>query len=238
MSERPNNGMKWYGRAFARRCVRRHESPLAAYSGVPQTVRELKRLLTRFAWCAILGALATTVWLFVSPLHSLAVSGRLPEFVQAQGTSNDALVRMWRLQLPGTLLSCCVFSLLALRAAGAACPKWGRASVWGAIAGGCLGLLMFTSPPPGLPLTVWALAFYLTGVPALAILHFVSSLLPSLAMHSPIAFSGLVSYWPIVVTGVLVTIAIVSGATFGKVLSAVRQNNALQRCWTDPRVAV
>src|SRR4029450_2124554 len=126
-------------------------------------------MLKRLAWSVGLGGAATFVWLIASPVQEFAAAGRLQHFVTGSVTSNEALAGMWRLQLPGTLLACCIFSLLSVRAARAFYPAWGSGGAYGTAIGGSVGLLLFASPLPGAPLFIWGLTLYLTALPVVAL---------------------------------------------------------------------
>ena len=73
----------------------------------------MRSALARLRKAIVLKLVATAAWLLVSPATEIGAAGRLVEFSAQRGTSNEALARMWRLQLPGTALACCIFSLVA-----------------------------------------------------------------------------------------------------------------------------
>lgn len=169
-------------------------------------------MLKRLAWSIGLGGLATMAWLVASPVQELAAAGHLQQFITRGGTSNEALARMWRLQLPGTLLACCLFSLAALRASRAGYPAWGTGGAYGTAIGGSLGLLLFASPLPGAPFIMWGATLYLTGLPVVLL----GEALPLDVLRLPFTFAGLLAVWPVVVTGVLTSLSVLIGGYVGQ----------------------
>lgn len=139
---------------------------------------EMKAALANVGRAVVLGLLATIVWLLLSPATEVGAAGRLSDLTANRGTSNDALAHMWRLQLPGTALASCIFSLLVLRASRAGYLKWSRGGAYGAALGGSLALLVFTCPPPGAPFYVWAATFYLSGLWVAALIEALPASLP------------------------------------------------------------
>jgi hypothetical protein len=190
----------------------------------------MRRGLRRVAWAILLAVVAVVVWILVSPATEMVAAGRLTELVVEKGTSDAALYRMWKWQLPGTALASCIFSLVVAWAGRAGYPKWGRGGAAGTALGGSIALLLFASPPPGVPFYVWGAAFFITGVPLVAI---VEALPDGILRLIPRSFAGLVTVWPLVVTGLLVSIGALTGSLVGERVSAGKGRAAEQRVEAD-----
>lgn len=124
------------------------------------------------------GALAVMLWLTAGSAVSRFTGGRLHELTQtaSRTRSSDAvLAHMWRLQLPGTAFACVVFVFLVF-----VLPRWRRSrggllELSGEATGGCVGLVLFGCPLPGITFTVWAATFMFTGMPILMVVDILPS---------------------------------------------------------------
>ena len=187
----------------------------------------MRRALARVGWALALGLAATGLWLLLSPATELWARGTLVELTLRRGTPNELMSHMWRLQLPGTMLAACFFSLVVLRTYAGGLLKWGRGAEYGAAIGGSLALVLFASRPPGLPLFLWGATFYLTGL-------FTASLLEALPGDAAIFWIGdLLVIWPAVATALLASLFILVGGCLGEWvfprLRGALQNNKLQQ---------
>jgi hypothetical protein len=170
----------------------------------------VRRALARVGWALALGNAATALWLLLSPATELWAKGALAELALRRRTPDELMARMWRLQLPGTALAACCFSLIVLRRYAVGLLKWGRGAEYGAAIGGSLALVLFASPPPGLPLSVWGATFFLTGL-------FTASLLAALPGDGATFWIGdLLAVWPAVATALLASLFILVGGWLGE----------------------
>jgi hypothetical protein len=174
-------------------------------------MREVKGVVARLAWSVLLGIAAALVWLLLTPLAQVHAPGQLAEFVR--GSSNDALARMWRIQLPSTALASCIFSLLVIKTVRTGYPAWGSGGAVGAAFGRSLALLLFASPLPGALTYIWAATAYATGVPVAMAVEALPAEAQSLA--API-FSAMLPMWPAVVVTVLASVGIMAGGIVGQ----------------------
>src|SRR5512133_1989435 len=158
----------------------------------------MRQAASWLVWSVVLGALAVAVWWAASPVTSLIIAGRPPELFLRPGSSRDVLLRMWKLQLPATLVGCGAFVLVVMVARRLGAVRWGVARLVGALAGGCGALLAFGAPLPGLPLLVWGVFLYLVVVPILL----VAERLPARASEW-VAGVGITAAGPLLVTLVL-----------------------------------
>jgi hypothetical protein len=170
----------------------------------------MREAARRIAWAVVLSALAVMVWLLVSPVSEWVAAGRLEGIVRSARTSNVGLLSMWRVQLPGTALACVLFSLGLVRINRSGHPNWTSGGLLGAAAGGSASLVVFASPLPGLPVAVWGVTLYVTGLPVLWLLERMPERVQAVA-----SFASLLAFWPVVVLWVLTALSILAGSVAG-----------------------
>jgi hypothetical protein len=156
--------------------------------------------------------MAVAIWLLLSPVTEWSASGRLPALILNNRSSNAGLVAMWRVQLPGTGLAAALFSLVLIQATRAGLPKWSTSAGVGAALAGSASLIIFASPLPGLPVLVWGLTLYATGLPIVWLLE----QLPGV-YRAAIPFSTLVAVWSVVVVWALTGLAVLLGSVAAEV---------------------